>query len=571
MRRAIATFVVMVVLSIVWAAQAQTPPPAPQAPGFPQPPRDTSAQTGTAVIRGHVFDGSSGQPLRKAQVRAQSPDLRDSRLATTDATGAYEFKDLAAGRYNLSASKGSYVALSYGQTRPFEPGKPLEVRNAQLLDKVDFTLPRGAVVTGRVVDEFGEPVADVQVGAMRYQYVQGQRRLVNATRSSSTNDIGEFRIFALPPGQYVISATYRPAPPIFTPNEISSDRSGYAPTYYPGTANAAEAQRVTVAVGQRLSDLNIALSPTKLARVSGTAVDSEGKPFVNGLILLVQKNNGLPSIGTSGQLRPDGTFSISNVAPGDYSLRIAGTSSAGGAPSTDFLQADLSIAGEDVSDVRVVGVKSAKVTGRIIPAPGQANTNFASIQLLALPLEPQAINTGGAGKVKEDGTFELSAMPGKSTIRLNVIGSPNGARIKSVRHNGIDVTDIGIDFRPNEDVNGVEIELTTQGNSLSGSVTDARGKLVTDYTVITFARDRERWGATSRFQNSGRPDQEGKYKLAYLPPGDYYAIAVDYVEQGAQTDPEFLDRVKERATEFSINETESKSLDLKLVTGVSGI
>jgi len=569
--RTLLAFVVAVLSSIVCAAQ--TPPPPPLPPGFPQPPRDTSAQAGTAIIRGHVFDGANGQPLRKAQVRASSPELRDNRLATTDSNGAYEFKDLAAGRYNLSANKGSYVGLNYGQTRPFEAGKLLEVRNAQLLDRVDFSLPRGAVITGRVVDEFGEPIADVQVAAMRNQYVGSQRRLVNGGRSSTTNDIGEFRLFALPPGQYVISATYRPAAVIIQfPNEISNDRSGYAPTYYPGTANAAEAQRVTVGVGQKLSDLNIALSPTKLARVSGTAVDSEGKPFANGLVLLLQKNNGVPSIGSNGQLRPDGTFSISNVAPGDYSLRIAGTSSPGGAASTDYLQADLSITGEDVSDVRLVGVKSPKVTGRIIPPPGQTNTNFASLQLLALPLEPQTLNTGSPSKVREDGSFEMSAMPVKSTIRLvNAIGSATSARLRSVRLNGIDVTDTGIEFRPNEDVNGIEIELTNQANSLSGSVIDARGKLVTDYTVITFARDRERWGASSRFLNSGRPDQDGKYKITYLPPGDYYAVAVDYVEQGAQTDPEFLERLKERATEFSINETESKSLDLKLVTGMSGI
>ena len=63
----------------------------------------------------------------------------------------------------------------------------------------------------------------------------------------------------------------------------------------------------------------------------------------------------------------------------------------------------------------------------------------------------------------------------------------------------------------------------------------------------------------------GRPDQDGKYKLISLPPGNYYAIALDYVEQGANTDPEFLERVKERATEFSMTEAENKTLHLKLV------
>src|SRR5215831_600092 len=270
------------------ASVAQTPPSFP--PGFGQPPRDTSVQTGTAIIRGHVFDASNGQPLRKAQVRALSPDLRDNRLAITDVSGAYEFKDLAPGRYSLSVNKGSYVGVSYGQTRPLEPGKTLEVRNAQLLDKIDFSLPRGAVITGRIVDEFGDPIDEVMVMAMRYQYMTGRKQLMSTGRAGVTNDVGEFRIYGLPPGQYVISATYRATNFNFGGDPSADrdrDRSGYAPTYYPGTANAADAQRINVGVGQKISDVTIALLPTRLARISGTAVNSDGRPIPAGAVVMM--------------------------------------------------------------------------------------------------------------------------------------------------------------------------------------------------------------------------------------------------------------------------------------------
>jgi hypothetical protein len=151
---------------------------------------------------------------------------------------------------------------------------------------------------------------------------------------------------------------------------------------------------------------------------------------------------------------------------------------------------------------------------------------------------------------------------------MNPNGSFAGSRIKAVRLNGVDVTDTGIDFRPNENVIGLEIELTTQLSSLSGTVSDARGNSVKDYSVVIFPRDKERWGPGSRYMNFGRPDQDGRYKAVNLPAGDYYAIALDYVEQGANGDPEFLDRIKEKATEFSMTEAESKNLDLKLVTGM---
>src|SRR5437763_15903560 len=105
MSRVAGAFLTAVLLAVVCAAQAPPPPPLP--PGFPQPPRDISAGPATAIIRGHVFDAASGQPLRKVQVRAFSAELRESRLAVTDNGGAYEIKDLPAGRYQLNAGKGS--------------------------------------------------------------------------------------------------------------------------------------------------------------------------------------------------------------------------------------------------------------------------------------------------------------------------------------------------------------------------------------------------------------------------------------------------------------------------------
>src|SRR4029077_18095257 len=127
------------------------------------------------------------------------PELRENRLAMTDVDGKYEVKELPAGRYTLFVSKGSFVQLSYGQTRPFEAGKPLEIQDAQTIEKVDFALPRGSVITGRIVDELCEPATDVIVMLQRYQVMGGRRRLVSAGRTNQTNDIGEFRLFAIPP------------------------------------------------------------------------------------------------------------------------------------------------------------------------------------------------------------------------------------------------------------------------------------------------------------------------------------------------------------------------------------
>src|SRR5262249_32847389 len=231
-------------------------------------------------------------------------------LATTDRSGVYELSELPAGRYQLTATKGSFVQLQYGQTRPFEPGKPLEVVDGQTIERVDFGLPRGAVITGRVVDEFGEPMSDVTVWVSRYQFIQGRRQLVPAGRFGSTNDIGEYRIYGLPPGQFYLSAALRPNTP-FDATTTTSDRTGYAATYYPGTANPAEAQRLNIELGQVHSGIDVVLAPARLARVAGSVFDADGKPVTGGMLMLMQTSGGGFFMGApAGQIRPDGTFTI---------------------------------------------------------------------------------------------------------------------------------------------------------------------------------------------------------------------------------------------------------------------
>ena len=163
----------------------------------------------------------------------------------------------------MSVSKSGFVTMQYGQSRPFEPGRPIELAEAQVMEKADVALPRGSAVSGRILDEFGEPVADASVTAMRMQYAGGKRRLVPSGRSSTTNDLGQFRLFGLPPGEYYVSATLRTIDAMVMDMlggagaggpTGSNSNSGYAATYYPGTPNPAEAQRIALAVGQELVD-----------------------------------------------------------------------------------------------------------------------------------------------------------------------------------------------------------------------------------------------------------------------------------------------------------------------------
>ena len=147
-------------------------------PGMAAPPRDNPQEkTGTAVLSGRVVATDTGKPLRRALVRASSQDTPQGRSVSTDADGRWQLKSLPAGSYRVMISKGGYVDISYGQARPFEAGKVLELADGQTIEKIDVSLPRAGVITGRVLDEFGEPLTGARVQPMRYRYVGGQRRL----------------------------------------------------------------------------------------------------------------------------------------------------------------------------------------------------------------------------------------------------------------------------------------------------------------------------------------------------------------------------------------------------------
>src|SRR5262249_45495694 len=148
-------------------------------------------KSGTSRIRGRVIAADTGAPLRRAAVRVNSQDLREGRSTMTDADGRFEFVELPAGRYSVSASKTSYVGLSYGQTRPTDLQKQLDVPEKQVVDRIDFRLPRGGVIIGRVLDEYGEPVAGAQVQPMQMRFMNGQRRPMPMGQGASTPDTGE--------------------------------------------------------------------------------------------------------------------------------------------------------------------------------------------------------------------------------------------------------------------------------------------------------------------------------------------------------------------------------------------
>jgi hypothetical protein len=550
---------------------------------------------GTGGLKGRVVAADTGSVLRRAQVRISSPDI-GTKTTLTDTQGRYEFKELPAGRFSISVTKSGYVTMQYGQSRPFEPGRPLELADAELLERVDIALPRGSVLAGRVVDEFGEAVADADVTAMRMQYQNGRRRLVPAGRNASTNDLGQFRLYGLPPGEYYVSATLRNIGGMVLDmlggsGAGANQTSGYASTYYPSTPNPGEAQRVSVGIGQELGSVDIQLEPVKLAKVTGVALGSDGKPMAGAMVMLMPSMKDAVMFGPGGTSRTDkdGNFTLSGVTPGDYSLQVQSlggmfqTTAGGnvmafafatsdgpagpggnGPQQREFAMTNVSVTGDDVTGLVLTGTRGAKASGTVVFEGGTTPDGAAAMRVSAPSTDADGspMPSLGMGQVKEGGAFDIDSLVGGHTFR--VANLPRGWVLKSVMLNGVDVTDRGVDFKPGQDVTGIEIALTSKATTVTGSVSGSNGT-VKDYTVVIFPTDDQKWTLPqNRWTTSSRPNQDGEFKVSNLPPGDYYAIAVEYVAQGEWQDPEWLARAAKSATSFKLNDGASQTLALKL-------
>jgi hypothetical protein len=562
-------------------AHAQTPaiPQGAARPGDPLPRpqlpvRDNSATptpAGTARIRGRVISAETGAPLRRATVRVSSGELRVNRSVNTDAEGRFEVADLAAGRYGVFVTRNGYVSLQFGQRRPFESGRPLEVGDAQTIDKIDFALPRGGVIAGRITDELGEPLAGIRLQAMRHGYTStGQRQLMPTGTgffSIVTNDLGEFRLYGLMPGAYVVSATPSDAMVVMPGTQpASTEFEGHGVTYFPGTINPDEAQPVTVGLAEEAA-ASFAMVTARMTKISGVVRTSTGKPLTNVMLMLRTRSGGGAMTRTIPGMAVDGTFSMANVPPGDHWLEVVPRGT-----GEEFASVPITADGHDITDMVITTSPGATISGQVVLDGNTSATVTKSIRIIATPAEPfgpspMRMGDNTQGVVEDDGRFELRGVSGRILLAFTGMGfgpPPIGWSVKSVSFNGNDVTDIPIDIAAVGSIGGVQIVLTDKQTTLSGTVRSTTGAPVTDYTVVIFPDRRREGAATTRYNRVVRPDQQGRFEIKGLPPGDYLAAAVESLEQGGQFDPAFRKQIEPTAKRFSLTEGQSSILDLTL-------
>lgn len=525
------------------------------------PPRDArpDVRAGTARVRGVVLlDDAAAKPLRRAHVTLTGGALPVGRTTITADDGSFEFDLLPGGRYTLGASREGFVAMNHGATRTGRPGRPIEVGEGRT-QTITLRLPRGSVLTGVLTGADGRPAPGIEVVAMRSRLTaNGQRQMLPTGRTSRTDDRGSFRIFGLAAGTYLVAANRqstlssgdaqllsasevrRALEEVHNQSPVLSGSAESGPqartnvrigaTYYPGTADAAQANPVTLAAGEERSGLDFQLQMVPLATVSGTLIPVASGQHHN---VTLTRQTDSPVVDTLRSAHPDtgGRFRFTGVAPGRYTIIGSGLPDRGGPEErTDSLpqqwaSLDVDVNGQDVFDVGLTLQPGLSLAGQIAFVAG---------------IVPGAYHLGGT-------------MPG-------VRSAIGGWWLKSIMLRGRELLDAILDLR--ESADDLIVVFSDRASELAGTATHAEGDPVTNQFVVVFPADRSWWFPGSRRVAGVSLGPTGNYSIRNLPAGDYLTVVTDDVESGEWFDPSILERLAERASRLSIAENEKKTFNV---------
>jgi protocatechuate 3,4-dioxygenase beta subunit len=512
------------------------------------------------TLQGVVIKAGTGEPLHKASVEAypagnrQANDQAQGGSAETDPMGRFEIRGLNPGRYYLYAQRNGFVRQHYGQRTPEGQGALLTLTSGQKMANITFQMIPAAVITGHVYDEDGEPVVYAMVSAMHYAYIRGQRQLVS-TGAGSTNDLGEFRLFGLSPGQYIIQAA--PRANMF---ENAKNRQGNLPIFYPGVTDASRAAPISVRGGDESSGIDINLVSVRGMAVKGSVSDAGCGTNTRGAMVFLREQNPSQSFGAQSPMRSvneHSAFEFSNVVPGSYYLY--GMVNADGKQC--FGRQAVDVADADVEGVSLAVTPGVEIKGRL-RIEGQLDANVGS---LSVDLAPKIFYVPFAGgrsdSAKSDGTFTIkNASDGD--YEINVSNLPDNYFLKAARLDGVDVLSTGITIDTKQAPGSLDVLISPNGASLDGEI--AKDQQPFQGATVALVPDPPRRGERRLFRTT-TTDQNGHFVLQGLPPGDYKVFAWEKVEAGAITSSEFLQPYEKLGESVHITEGSRNSAQVDLI------
>ncbi len=514
----------------------------------------SAAQLQEGSIEGRVVNAITGEPVGKATVSTPSPDAPGvgrpappAKSTVTDSAGHFVLNGLPPRRYSLIVLKPGFVSLKGAGAGVGS----FNVGSGERVTGVVLRLNPGGVVTGRIVDEDGEPVVRAWVRLWRYAVAAGRRRIEEAD-SEGTNDLGEYRFFELAPGRYYVSAS-RPQ----TDTPYRAEEKDFGVTYYPGVLAQSSAQPVDVRAGDRIAGIEFVMRTTRVARVSGRVTGVQDNSIVVVMMTPRAANSAAPPIANSFVNRENGSFSFKGVLPGSYTV----TAREMRPGSVWSARTQLEVGDSDVENLSLAFLAPVSATGRLrMDGSGSVPEQ---LPLSLMPRDPEKLGVEIPPIVKgAGGTFQIrNASPEVYVVQTN----SRAVYVKKVRMGNTETSAPILDLT-NGAFSDLEILLGSKPARVTGAVLDPKtGAPAANAVVVLIPAEPERRDIADLYRQA-RTDDSGRFVFAAIPPGAYTAYAWPDASTAAYMEPDFMKDFEAKGVNVDASEGRKPDIQMNLLT-----
>lgn len=549
-------YVIILVCSVAlgWQTSAQDAPAA--------------KETSKASLEGTVVKEPSGEPLKKAVVEliAENQEEGGNYTATSDQDGHFRIANIQPGRYKLFVERPGYIEVDKQRRR--SQGVSLSLDSGQELEGEILHMLPAAVITGRILDEDGDPVPNAEVVVSRRTFADRGPKFETAA-GTQTNDLGEYRVGGLLTGKYYVSASAPVSFQSIVPPQSTFDEAGtklpdtaYVTTYYPSATDRAQAAALDLHSGDD-TPVNFSLVRTHTAHLRGSIVG-----FGPGMkVLVMLRSHDTQTIMIVSEVDKQGKFDIPHVPPGSYSLITTIETEA--ETRSGVMQVD--VGDSDIEGLHISHSPTATVRGRI----HSKNADTSSAQYVALRRMDDgeeyfeaftiAQDVGGLpfSRAKSDGSFEFkNVTPGLYEVEVSSDSRDAGdTYVESVTVGSKEFVENGLPVNGGNTL--VDITLASGAGMLEGSATNEKKEPVAN-TVVVAVPDTKYRKRKSHYQKAST-DQLGRFKLRGLRPGNYTLFVWEMLEEDQYLDPEFLKKFEDQSTAIKVEKASRQTVALKVI------
>lgn len=507
----------------------------------------TALATGTITGRVTIGDKpAQGVSVLLLPANQDGPQRKPVARATTDADGQFRLMNLAAGRYEVSPVTPSFVSQANSMQERNQT-KRINLTEGETIDKLDFTLVRGGVITGRVVEADGRPVIGQNV-RLATASPDAKRRGGMSYFSSNmfqTDDRGIYRIYGIPPGPYVVS--------VGEDSRVGMVRLGvgrdgfYVRTFHPNTTDESKATILEVTEGGEATNVDITLNQRLTTySATGRVIDAEtGKAIPNittGYGSLRERENRMGSIGLGTRTDAEGNFRFEGLRPGRYAAFISPTER-----SEDYsAPVTFEINEGDVSGLTIKVRRGASISGVAVIEGVSDRAVLARLSQLKISYWPEseklAVPVFGQGeRINPDGSFRIIGLqPGKLRLMLGGWPPPKGFTLLRVERDGVEQRAGIVEVPAGAHVTGVRFVLEYGTAILRGQVRVENGTLPEGSHLYVSAR---RPSASEPTLPGAEVDARGRFVMEGLPPGEYQLRLGGNTGRGGQRIPVVVQNV----------------------------